>query len=562
MSSTGYNCSFDARGDEIEPYGDVGGPGVLAGFLGTAWLAVVFVILHYVIVFDPEQNPFEVTERAAVDEPARPWKANPIDVLTENLIRRGTGPPKARTVCLKVLEKSILGMCDVQIVTGLGILISGYADLPKGISAYHFLLVTHVAWFSNLTHICGLTVLRRYLHSRPAEKWGRLICMALLSVMLLGAMAPTLFFNWAHADEGTASLAGSDAICFYDRYRSTDWHKESDSDHNTSYPNRNASYAGRNTSYTYQDAFDTGPRKALRDSTAFQSGILSILLLVFSLASRMIKLQDTLTNSIKDGRKSCSDWFTNFVYWLLISAIWGTIKLSLTISSAEVDENEWTFGQILPVFLLLSPFVTAAEIVFDPETKDCDSSSPTTSEDGRHEVEENRHTTYDEPGESRESPDGQTTFDEPGESGDSLEMRRFRQHMADCFKRNYYDIETCPWILPAVSFACLQIIEVSILMFIDLAVDRSSATRVLGSYAALIFLVFPSATYLFILISLIYEKNTVIPRNNWAYVILLVLIFGLYSLYPVWGIRNGVGLGVIGYLPILEEEHFKKERIG
>ncbi|KAJ3539856.1 hypothetical protein NM208_g5315 [Fusarium decemcellulare] len=467
MSSTGYNCLFDARGDEIEPYGDVGGPGVLAGFLGTAWIAVFFVILHYVVVFDPEQNPFEVTERAAVDEPARPWKANPIDLLAKNLIRKGTGRPKART--------SVLSMCDVQIVTGLGILISGYSDLPKGISAYHFLLVTHVAWFSNLTHICGLTVLRRYLHSRPAEKWGRLFCMALLSAMLLGAMAPTLFFNWAHADEGTASLAGSDAICFYNRSRSTDWHKESHSDHTTSYPDRNASYAGRNISYPYQDAFDTDPRKALQESTAFQSGILSILLLVFSLASRMIKLQDTLTNGIRDGRKWCSDRFTNVVnrvYWLLISAIWGTIKLFLTKSTAEVDENDWTFGQILPAVLLLGPFVTAAEIVFDPEIKDWDSFSLETSDGGRHELEEH----------------GQFTFDEPSAPGESLEMRRLRQQVANCLNRNYYDIETCAWILPAVSLACFQVVEVSILMFVDLAVERSSATQVLGSYAFLIFL--------------------------------------------------------------------------
>jgi len=118
-------------------------------------------------------------------------------------------------------------MCDVQFVTGLGILVSGFIDLPTGISAYHFNIVTNLAWFSNLTRICGLTVLRKYFHSRPTEKLIRMICMIILALMLLAAIGPTLSFNWKHPDEGTASLNGTDAICFYDPFRSAQWHRRS-----------------------------------------------------------------------------------------------------------------------------------------------------------------------------------------------------------------------------------------------------------------------------------------------------------------------------------------------
>lgn len=128
-------------------------------------------------------------------------------------------------------------MCDVRIVTGLGILVSGYADLTNGISAYHFLLVGLVAWFSNVTHIAGLTVLRQYLHSRPCEKWFRLTLMILLSIVLLTAMCPTMFFNWAawidqipdESDyylQSTAASPGSYAICFFSPQRAIQWHHE------------------------------------------------------------------------------------------------------------------------------------------------------------------------------------------------------------------------------------------------------------------------------------------------------------------------------------------------
>jgi hypothetical protein len=168
-------------------------------------------------------------------------------------------------------------MCDVQFVTGLGIIISGFIDLRKGISAYHFLLVTHLAWFSNLTHICGLTVLRQYFYKRPIEKLIRIVCMIILAIMLLVAIGPTLFFNWAHEDEGTASLPGTDAICFFNPSRSVKWHSLSEHD-----------FGG------------------VSNSTAFQSGIMSIVLLVLSLVSRTIKFQYSFSNYFRTKRRAWS----------------------------------------------------------------------------------------------------------------------------------------------------------------------------------------------------------------------------------------------------------------
>ncbi len=49
------------------------------------------------------------------------------------------------------------------------------------------------------------------------------------------------------------------------------------------------------------------------------------------------------------------------VYWLIVSAAWGTVRLTQAKLSVKVDDNEWGFGQILPVFLLVGPIVTAFE---------------------------------------------------------------------------------------------------------------------------------------------------------------------------------------------------------
>ncbi|KAK3380562.1 hypothetical protein B0T24DRAFT_498530, partial [Lasiosphaeria ovina] len=387
-----------------EPYADVAGPGVLTGYLGTAWICVVLVLIHYFLIFDPSQDPFELP---AGGNSTRRWVANPIDALFKTMVETvfgslsPTGQPPAlqwmrRNPKLQAaFDKVILAMCDVQIVTGLGILVSGCADLGHGISAYHFLLVGLVAWFSNLTHIAGLTVLRRYLHRRPFEKWIRLSLMIILSVMLLTAIGPTLFFNWPawrsqddnqgedqEQRQGSAGLPGSYAICFFSPQRAIEWH------------------------YAVTDV-------SLEASSSFQSVLISMLLLVFSLGSRVIKLQSSLSNAVKKARGAVSNkykaylrrvygieppsmerkprvkplWLkralfcsqmTNMlmlriyadllgsslsdIYWLLVSAIWGTIKLFLAKQSVVIDEDSWAFGQILPAFLLVAPLLTTAGV--------------------------------------------------------------------------------------------------------------------------------------------------------------------------------------------------------
>jgi hypothetical protein len=76
-------------------------------------------------------------------------------------------------------------MSDLQIETGFSILISKFAQLDCGLSGYHWLFITKLAWFSSLTHLSCLTVLRSHLYRFGAERLLRLLAMGGLATLLI-----------------------------------------------------------------------------------------------------------------------------------------------------------------------------------------------------------------------------------------------------------------------------------------------------------------------------------------------------------------------------------------
>lgn len=72
------------------------------------------------------------------------------------------------------------------------------------------------------------------------------------------------------------------------------------------------------------------------------------------------------------------------ILWLAVSAVWGTVQLQYTRNSVKVEGGQLGFGQLLSVFLLLGPVVSAVEAIYTtPKTpvtatappKDCTSDS-------------------------------------------------------------------------------------------------------------------------------------------------------------------------------------------
>jgi len=49
------------------------------------------------------------------------------------------------------------------------------------------------------------------------------------------------------------------------------------------------------------------------------------------------------------------------VWGLLVAAGWGTFRLLALLSAGPDREGDWSFGQIIPVVMLLAPFVVFSD---------------------------------------------------------------------------------------------------------------------------------------------------------------------------------------------------------
>jgi hypothetical protein len=114
-------------------------------------------------------------------------------------------------------------LCDIQLMTGVGILLSAYSTLYTrdgggGITAYHWQIAVYLAWLSNLTHTTGLTFLRKYLARHKTELRWRTVSMTVLFLLVFVSLQPLVYFNWDVVpleSEAQPARASSFAFCFF-----------------------------------------------------------------------------------------------------------------------------------------------------------------------------------------------------------------------------------------------------------------------------------------------------------------------------------------------------------
>lgn len=113
-----------------------------------------------------------------------------------------------------------LAMSDLQIVTGFSILISGFAQFPCGLATYYWMLIVELAWFSSLTHLSCLTLLRSHLYTRTSERAWRLFAMGAMAGLLVIGLGFTGRYSWAYgihvAEEDSGPGPLDQAICYLD----------------------------------------------------------------------------------------------------------------------------------------------------------------------------------------------------------------------------------------------------------------------------------------------------------------------------------------------------------
>ncbi len=245
----------------------------------TAGLVVTIIVAYYLFGYRPELDPFRKEDDVSDSQQPIPFRPNPVDEIVLGAVRTlfrqgGTGicvrnqkQSRFERSLVKVSPSScassrvssdyqqcVLSMSDLQIITGISILISGFAQLRCGLQSYHWQVLVYLAWFSSLTHLSCLTFLRNYLYNHPGELIWRLSSMFILVVMLLVAMIPTGNFGWSGHDEGKFTPS-TYALC------------------------------------SFGQSMDTS-------SVSFTSMMISTILLVFGFASRAVRLSKSLSVSV------------------------------------------------------------------------------------------------------------------------------------------------------------------------------------------------------------------------------------------------------------------------
>uniref|UniRef100_L2FQJ9 Uncharacterized protein n=1 Tax=Colletotrichum fructicola (strain Nara gc5) TaxID=1213859 RepID=L2FQJ9_COLFN len=128
---------------------DIAGRGVIFAFVFTAFVTLLTTIFCLVIGRTNEErqtmNPLDRFFRKHVSAPAR------------NLMHRLHMNPDLQALVAYDLVNTL---SDLQLVTGMAILVAGMKQLFEGtISTYHFMIVTDLAWFCSNTHLFSLLVI-------------------------------------------------------------------------------------------------------------------------------------------------------------------------------------------------------------------------------------------------------------------------------------------------------------------------------------------------------------------------------------------------------------------
>ncbi|RSL70058.1 hypothetical protein CEP54_001950 [Fusarium duplospermum] len=365
-----YNCS--AHPTAISAYGDISGIGVVAAFFATAWIVVLLLIGYYLVVFNPELDPFrQPGKRTPCQYP------NVIDYEFLYVVRKLPGlrslqySQRLRSSQLEsALNKCVITAADIQIFTGLAIMISGYIALHCGLQSYHWQLTVHLVWLASLTHLAALSFLRNHLANRPGPRTWRVIAMSIMLVFLAVAVGLAGYFDWG--DEGS-NKASDFAVCYFGKKMDTRsvafesmiktlillvygffirLAKMSRAFEGSlrAFPAHLSARAMRLQRGSDQDTQQWDPRTLANSTKSFIHGVKSSLYMTgLSFVSIHVNL---LTSFLAEQ-----------VYWLTLSALWVTRRYFKTRLLGPREENEWTFGQVLPLLLVVAPLAAILEQV-------------------------------------------------------------------------------------------------------------------------------------------------------------------------------------------------------
>ncbi|KAJ6062818.1 Methylthioribulose-1-phosphate dehydratase [Penicillium canescens] len=361
------SCSYDysVPGLPSSPDSDITGIGVIINYIATAGLSILIIPIYYVTVYDPSHDPFDKAGEKTILA-----RSNPVDNFILGGLRSGTRyllkhlrsnqmRPHASVRIANILIKCILVMSDLQTVTGFAILISGYTQLECGLDTSKWRAILGLTWFAYITQLSCLTILQDHLYTHTFERSWRLLATGALATLLAVGLLLTANPMWYDPDDSRpaisiqTSIASAVFVVVAFISRVVRLHKV-----------LSIGILGQAIYW-----LDSQGRQLLWVLFKWLCAGESIYSLKRSLIYR------PLFGAFKTLRLLLVSWasFAVEVGWVCVAFSWGFYRLYLDLGGQSeffsASREDWTFGQVVSVIMLMAPLISIIGAFNDADTK-------------------------------------------------------------------------------------------------------------------------------------------------------------------------------------------------
>ncbi|KAJ6052295.1 Methylthioribulose-1-phosphate dehydratase [Penicillium canescens] len=352
------SCSYDysVPGLPSSPDSDITGIGVIINYIATAGLSILIIPIYYVTVYDPSHDPFDKAGEKTILA-----RSNPVDNFILGGLRSGTRyllkhlrsnqmRPHASVRIANILIKCILVMSDLQTVTGFAILISGYTQLECGLDTSKWRAILGLTWFAYITQLSCLTILQDHLYTHTFERSWRLLATGALATLLAVGLLLTANPMWYDPDDSRPAIFFV-VVAFISRV--VRLHKV-----------LSIGILGQAIYW-----LDSQGRQLLWVLFKWLCAGESIYSLKRSLIYR------PLFGAFKTLRLLLVSWasFAVEVGWVCVAFSWGFYRLYLDLGGQSeffsASREDWTFGQVVSVIMLMAPLISIIGAFNDADTK-------------------------------------------------------------------------------------------------------------------------------------------------------------------------------------------------
>jgi hypothetical protein len=326
---------------------------VLTSFISTSILTLAAIILGYLLGAIPDE------------------RFNRLDNVVVAALRRlvhikgELSEPNARAR-QKALERFILGLSDQQLVTGIAILVTGYAQTCT-IDGYHFMILVAMAWFSSTTHLSTLVVLRERFRACPALRLLRVIGMAWVCGMLIFGeillFVSLDYYMVVKCGFSPALLQGTDASCWQAAIMVSLYLIITYSNKITELYRDIPGGSVVELAFEHMMTRKRSPLSRLDDTKNELSKIYQESKSAFGRQLRVLgTMSDFFFTELQDS-------FLWQVVWIVFGNFYGALQLITfrfvpPVPTVVGNDNQMVFGQLVPLLLLALPLMAAVEAYF------------------------------------------------------------------------------------------------------------------------------------------------------------------------------------------------------